>query len=339
MGRTSPILRLVANESKLKIPTTYNLHISCHVKPNASAQRTGVTGVGADKVDVSVAAAPRAGAANLAVSQVFAEIFKVPKSNVEVIRGTKAREKTLRIVNLAIGNNSEDDFLLRVRQILVQAAAAPQVATIIPATQSRDVKFPLFCSAQQPALIASPITLLPHQPPTMAEVHPQESEVKSSCSGASKRKAPLASADSSTIHFTSRNSPWTYLKLQLIPPPNESSPQPLDPLSARTYLSSALSQFLGLTGTAIPIDILKVEPRSSTSATGVQDSAPGSIGRSKYDCVWVRVPRDDGAAVVAALSSWIGGSGSGVSVAWRICAKGNHLGALVAGSGADLFVP
>jgi len=60
---------------------------------------------------------------------------------------------------------------------------------------------------------------------------------------------------------------------------------------------------------------------------------------SKYDCAWVRVPREDAAAVVSALSSWIGGSGSGTNVAWRICAKGNYLGALVAGSGSDLFVP
>ena len=104
----------------------------------------------------------------------------------------------------------------------------------------------------------------------------------------------------------------------------------LDALSARTYLSCALSQFLGLTGTAIPIDILKIEPRGTkTNGNGV----------NKYDSAWVRVPRDDGAAVVAAISSWIGGSGSGSGAAWRVCAKGNYLGALVAGSGGDLFVP
>jgi ribonuclease P/MRP protein subunit POP8 len=60
---------------------------------------------------------------------------------------------------------------------------------------------------------------------------------------------------------------------------------------------------------------------------------------NKYDCVWVRVPRDDGAAVVAAISSWIGGTGSDNGAAWRVCAKGNYLGALVSGSGSDLFVP
>ncbi|KAF7719587.1 Uncharacterized protein PECH_005488 [Penicillium ucsense] len=145
--------------------------------------------------------------------------------------------------------------------------------------------------------------------------------------GAPKRKAPEAKPN--TIHFTSRNPPWTYLKLQLIPQPDAPALQPLDELSARTYLSSALSQFLGLTGTAIPIDILKVENRDRAV----------SNGSDKYDSVWIRVPRDDGAAVVAAISSWIGGSGSGSGAAWRILAKGNFLGALVAGSGQDLFVP
>ena len=106
------------------------------------------------------------------------------------------------------------------------------------------------------------------------------------------------------------------------PPTNNTNNNPLDPLTARTYLTSALSQFLGLTGTSISIDILKI---SSENAT---------------DTVWIRVPRPDGAAVVAALSSWIGGGSSGSgSVAWRVCGKGNFLNPLIAGDGADLFVP
>ncbi|CAI7609619.1 unnamed protein product [Penicillium viridicatum] len=152
-----------------------------------------------------------------------------------------------------------------------------------------------------------------------------EIDTNSPLTESTKRKAPEAKPK--TLHFTSRNPPWTYLKLKLIPQPG-SAPQPLDPLSARTYLSSALSQFLGLTGTAIPIDILKIENQSSSTP--------------KRDIVWIRVPREDASAVVSAVSSWIGGgnnsSGSG-DVAWRVCAKGNFLGALVAGSGADLFVP
>ncbi|KAJ5191702.1 uncharacterized protein N7498_010687 [Penicillium cinerascens] len=168
----------------------------------------------------------------------------------------------------------------------------------------------------------------------MADMQHKPTENEASSSTGQKRKAQ--DATSSTIQFTSRNPPWTYLKLRLIPQPDSTIPQPLDALSARTYLSAALSQFLGVTGTAIPIDILKTE-HGSVSAAKLE--TPVAAGMSKYDCAWVRVPREDAAAVVSALSSWIGGSGSGTNVAWRICAKGNYLGALVAGSGSDLFVP
>ncbi|EAW12574.1 uncharacterized protein ACLA_009970 [Aspergillus clavatus NRRL 1] len=145
----------------------------------------------------------------------------------------------------------------------------------------------------------------------------------------SKRKSPnetnTSNPSAKVLHFTSRNPAWTYLKLQLITHPS-STTTPLDPLTAKTHLTAALSQFLGLTGTAIPLDILKTAPATSHAQT-----------------VWVRVPRPDAPAVVAALSSWIGGAqGSAAQaggVAWRVCARGNYLGAVVRGSGAELFVP
>ncbi|PWY70253.1 hypothetical protein BO70DRAFT_322139, partial [Aspergillus heteromorphus CBS 117.55] len=133
---------------------------------------------------------------------------------------------------------------------------------------------------------------------------------------ATKRKSPSSSSSTpKTIHFTARNPPWTYLKLQLTPQPTpfsstsstSTSTTPLDPLTARTYLSAALTQFLGLTGTSIPIDILKIssspevsDPKSKSTATATADKT-----------IWVRVPRDDASAVVAALSSWIGGGTGG----------------------------
>ncbi|CAK48803.1 uncharacterized protein AlacWU_02906 [Aspergillus niger] len=150
----------------------------------------------------------------------------------------------------------------------------------------------------------------------------------------SKRKSPTTTtSDSSpkTIHFTSRTPTWTYLKLQLVTNPPSTSTSPLDPLTARTYLSAALSQFLGLMGTTIPLDILKVSPppSSSSSTEGGKTGGSGST-------VWARVPRDDAAAVVAALSSWIGGStgtntngggdaAGGSSVAWRLNGRGHSL--------------
>ncbi|KAJ6097313.1 hypothetical protein N7499_001687 [Penicillium canescens] len=154
-----------------------------------------------------------------------------------------------------------------------------------------------------------------------------------------KRKA--SGPKPKTIHFTSRNPPWTYLKLKLVPQPGN-TPQALDPLSARTYLSSALSQFLGLTGTAIVIDILKIEHGFASTPTNDATSTTQATRVPRYDSVWIRVPREDAPAVVAAVSSWIGGGSNttgSAGVAWRVCAKGNFLGALTAGSGADLFVP
>ncbi|KAL2814588.1 hypothetical protein BJX63DRAFT_391801 [Aspergillus granulosus] len=149
-----------------------------------------------------------------------------------------------------------------------------------------------------------------------------------------KRKAP-SDAQTTTTTFTARNPPWTYLKLQLIQQPHTTLSTPLDPLTARTYLSSALSQFLGQMGASIPIDILEVGPESSQSK-----SQPQSPSTDKT--IWIRVPRQDAHAVVTAVSSWIGGPGSDTTeaeggVAWRVCAKGNFLGALVRGDGRDLF--
>lgn len=107
--------------------------------------------------------------------------------------------------------------------------------------------------------------------------------------------------------LTIRNPPFSYLHLTLLAP----ATTVFDLLTARAHLTSALSQFLGITGTAIPIDFLKIEGRD----------------------VWVRVPREDGAAVVGAISGWVGGEG----VAWRIREKGDWLGAVVAGGGRRIF--
>lgn len=109
--------------------------------------------------------------------------------------------------------------------------------------------------------------------------------------------------------ITIKRPPFAYFHLTLLSP--HINPQPLDILAARTYLTSALQQFLGVTGTAIPIDFLKVDGRDA----------------------WVRVPREDRPMVTGALSGWIGGDG----VAWRIMGSADWLGALVAGTGQELF--
>lgn len=168
---------------------------------------------------------------------------------------------------------------------------------------------------------------------------------------------------SDSYHFTTRNPRWSYLKLELISHhQQQKQTTALDALTTRTYLTSALSQFLGLTGSSIPVDILKVS--SSSSSLPEKENAnenendndndnendneeKGTKKRTPPPFVFIRVPREDASAVVAALSSWIGsdsasiGASSGAGgggVAWRICAKANFLGAVVAGSGAELFL-
>ena len=74
-------------------------------------------------------------------------------------------------------------------------------------------------------------------------------------------------------------------------------------------LQAALRQFLGLHGTAISTDILKIEA---------------------YD-VWIRVPREDSGAVVAALGGWVGRNGEG----WRV--KSRNAWGPKSGDGRDLF--
>lgn len=79
----------------------------------------------------------------------------------------------------------------------------------------------------------------------------------------------------------------------------------LDELTVRQYLTSALKQFLGITGASIPIDILKV------------------VGQE----AWVRLPQQDLGAFAAAMTAW---PGTGSSIfGFKICAAGDWLGALV----------
>ncbi|MCJ1247279.1 hypothetical protein MMC30_004493 [Trapelia coarctata] len=134
-----------------------------------------------------------------------------------------------------------------------------------------------------------------------------------------KHKPSHTSTGPTASNFTKtiRSLPYTYLHLTLLSPPLLSSPSaiaspPIDALTVRRHLTSALNQFLGITGTAISIDILKVEGR---------------------DC-WIHVPREDGQAVVQALTAW---TGEREGVAWRIKGRGGWLGGVARGGGRELF--
>ncbi len=106
--------------------------------------------------------------------------------------------------------------------------------------------------------------------------------------------------------FTIRNAPYTYLHLSLRHAHESDFFAPLDAVTARTYLTSALSQFLGLTGTAISIDILKVAARE----------------------VWIRVPRQDSSVVAAALGQWMSAA---ADVSFQVESMGEWLPGVVTG--------
>jgi ribonuclease P/MRP protein subunit POP8 len=122
-----------------------------------------------------------------------------------------------------------------------------------------------------------------------------------------KRSRPNAST---TLHTNTLRQPqWTYFHLSLF---TTNSEQPsMDAISARQNLNSALTRFLGLTGSSIPLDIIKLEGRE----------------------LWVRVPRDDGKAFHEAISAWAGGG----QAKFVVKGKDDWLVKLVAGSGAQLF--
>ncbi|KAI8633072.1 hypothetical protein F5Y19DRAFT_287238 [Xylariaceae sp. FL1651] len=100
--------------------------------------------------------------------------------------------------------------------------------------------------------------------------------------------------------------PYSYAHLELL---NAESPNAgeIDALQVRSFCTAALKQFLGATGMAIPLDILKVE---------------------KQSC-WIRLPRDDLGAFAAAITAWQGTTQDGVHSSFRIKGCSDWLGALV----------
>jgi ribonuclease P/MRP protein subunit POP8 len=114
---------------------------------------------------------------------------------------------------------------------------------------------------------------------------------------------------STVTQFTIRNPPWSYLQLSLI---TNSPNYQLDALTAHLHLRAALSQFLGLHGTAIPMDILKLHNND----------------------VHIRVPSEDASAVVIAVGGWVGKAGEG----WRVKNTGSWGAGLYSSTaGTDLF--
>ena len=149
--------------------------------------------------------------------------------------------------------------------------------------------------------------ILPSQP---AASHLPQHQPKVSTTTSAKKNTHVF------LTCTLRHTTNAYLQLELI---NASLARPAalapDALQVRSLCTSALRQFLGLTGTAIPLDILATHGSEA----------------------WVRVPRSDLAVFAAALAAWSGEAvpeagerGQEALCVWRVKGASNYLGALVA---------
>lgn len=73
--------------------------VSCRVRPNA--RETRIVAVHEDCVCVDLAAAPRDGAANAALTALLAKACRAPKSSATVVSGAKGRDKAVFLAGVA----------------------------------------------------------------------------------------------------------------------------------------------------------------------------------------------------------------------------------------------
>lgn len=107
-----------------------------------------------------------------------------------------------------------------------------------------------------------------------------------------KKKRKRTSKPHIITQLTIRHAPWAYVHLEHLSAAGNKDAGTLDALTAHLHITAALSQFLGLHGSAIPVDILKLD--------GME--------------VWVRLPREEKSALIAAVGGWVSGAGEG----WRV---------------------
>ncbi|HEV8456973.1 MAG TPA: DUF167 domain-containing protein [Methylomirabilota bacterium] len=73
-----------------------------HVRVQPRARRNEVLGWQGRVLRVRVTAAPEAGEANRAVTELLADAFDVPRSSVELVRGGASRDKLFRVRHLSL---------------------------------------------------------------------------------------------------------------------------------------------------------------------------------------------------------------------------------------------
>jgi ribonuclease P/MRP protein subunit POP8 len=145
---------------------------------------------------------------------------------------------------------------------------------------------------------------------TVASTKPPEPTQQSSTTSKKKKRKKRTPKPHILSQLTLSDAPWIYIRLQHLT--SSTQPSDLDAVTAHLHLTTALSQFLGLHGAAIPFDILKLDGQD----------------------VWIRLPHEDSSAVFAAVGGWVSANGEG----WRVkCSSSWDASALSKDSGQELF--
>lgn len=92
-----PAVRFVGAKAAVAKNLPGVIQLLCQVKPGVSAQREGITAVSDERIQICISAQPRDGEANKAMRHVIADALNVARSDVEVVKGLKSREKTVAI--------------------------------------------------------------------------------------------------------------------------------------------------------------------------------------------------------------------------------------------------
>ncbi|KAF2156158.1 hypothetical protein K461DRAFT_291104 [Myriangium duriaei CBS 260.36] len=113
------------------------------------------------------------------------------------------------------------------------------------------------------------------------------------------RKRKKSKPSTVISQMTLRKPEWAYIHLRLISPSSlvahaagNSTLTPVDEVTVYMHIQSALKSFLGVHGTAITLDFLRVKGHD----------------------IWIRTPRQDVNALVAAVGGWIGSSGEALRI-------------------------
>ncbi|KAL6849792.1 hypothetical protein ACO1O0_009337 [Amphichorda felina] len=131
--------------------------------------------------------------------------------------------------------------------------------------------------------------------------------------GSPSAKKPRLDKSHDILTCTVKAPQFSYAHMQLVTDGTGSNPGTLDELQVKSYCTVALRQFLGITGAAIPLDVLKAEGT---------------------EC-WVRVPREDLGPFAAAMTAWRGTTEDGVQCLLRLKQCSDWLGAMVGSDGQD----